>query len=197
MTNLQTYLQTKLRGILSSWDEEGIYAISFLVSANPAQEYGECSNVTEFCVSYNTESDCAGADALSEERWNYAFWRHNETPVIRADEDDEGMKTLFAWYAENGVENIGYEDPAASYDSKMLYIGKGPAGYYELLTQAAAAARALQESGFIREKFGRPIPILVHDLEYPWYVFEATRTANPNGEADPFFAAMKALGAMD
>lgn len=32
MTNLQTYLQTKLRGILSSWDEEGIYAISFLVS---------------------------------------------------------------------------------------------------------------------------------------------------------------------
>ena len=38
MTNLQTYLQTKLRGILSSWDEEGIYAISFFVSANPAQE---------------------------------------------------------------------------------------------------------------------------------------------------------------
>ena len=155
MTNLQTYLQTKLRGILSSWDEECIYAISFLVSANPAQEYGECSNVTEFCVSYNTESDCAGAGALSEERWNYAFWRQNETPVIRADEDDEGMKTLFAWYDENGVENIGYEDPAASYDSEMRYIGKGPAGYYELLTQAAAAARALQESGFIREKFGR------------------------------------------
>lgn len=95
------------------------------------------------------------------------------------------------------MENIGYEDPAASYDSEMRYIGKGPAGYYELLTQAAAAARALQESGFIRKKFGRPIPILVHDLEYPWYVFEATRTANPNGEADPFFAAMKALSAMD
>ena len=151
MTDLQTYLQTKLRDILSSWDEEGVYAISFLVSANPAQEYGECSNVTEFCVSCNTESDCAGAGALSEERWNYAFWRQNETPVILADEDDEGMKTLFAWYAENGVENIGYEDPAASYDSKMRYIGKGPAGYYELLTQAAAAARALQESGFIRE----------------------------------------------
>lgn len=36
------------------------------------------------------------------------------------------MKTLFAWYDENGVENIGYEDPAASYDSKMRYIGKGP-----------------------------------------------------------------------
>ena len=143
MTNLQTYLQTKLRGILSAWDEEGIYAISFLVSANPAWEYGGRSNVTEFCVSCNTESDCAGAGALSEERWNYAFWRQNETPVIRADEDDEGMKTLFAWYDENGVENIGYEDPAASYDSKMRYIGKGPAGYYELLTQAAAAARAL------------------------------------------------------
>ena len=39
--------------------------------------------------------------------------------------------------------------------------------------------------------------MLPYHLEYPWYVFEATRTANPNGEADPFFAAMKALGAMD
>lgn len=50
MTNLQTYLQTRLRGILSAWDEEGIYAISFLVSANPAWEYGGCSNVTSVLV---------------------------------------------------------------------------------------------------------------------------------------------------
>ena len=30
-----------------------------------------------------------------------------------------------------------------------------------------------------------------------WYVMEATQKANPNGEADVFFAAMKELGFMD
>ena len=31
-------------------------------------------------------------------RWNYAFWRHNETPIIEANNEDEGMKILFEWY---------------------------------------------------------------------------------------------------
>ena len=58
-------------------------------------------------VSYQTESDCYDADELSEERWNYAFWQQNETPVIEADDGDKGMKILFDWYRENGIEHIG------------------------------------------------------------------------------------------
>ena len=77
------------------------------------------------------------------------------------------------------------------------YIGKGPVGYYELLMEVAAVAKELQESGFIREKIGRQVPIIVHDLEYPWYVFEATRIANPNNEANAFFSAMKIQGLID
>ena len=59
---------------------------------------------------------------------------------------------------------------------------------------AAAVANKLQSSGFIEGKFGRPIPIIIHDLEYPWYIIEATRKANPGGEADTFLAAMQELG---
>ena len=64
--DLQAYLERKLRGILSAWEEEDIYAISFLVYANEAYRYRGYSNVTEFSVSYNTEKDCPGAGALSE-----------------------------------------------------------------------------------------------------------------------------------
>ena len=77
MTNLQIYLESALSSVISSWNEKDIYAISFLVCANEAYEYGGCSNVTEFSVSYNTEKDCGEADPLPEERWNYAFWRQN------------------------------------------------------------------------------------------------------------------------
>lgn len=191
MTDLKAYLENKLRCVMSSWNESGIYAISFFVYSNEAFEYDGCSNVTTFSVSYNTEDDCNGADRLSEERWNYAFWRQDETPIIDVDGDSDGMRVLFEWYKENNIDNIGYEDYEACYDDEMRYIGRGPVGYYELLEVITAVAENLQTSGFIKNKFGAPIPIIIHDLDYSWYVFEATEKANPNGEANDFFATMK------
>lgn len=194
MVDLQKYLENVLRDIVSTWYEENIYAISFFVDSNEAYEYQGYSNITQFSVSYNTESDCAGAEPLSEERWNYAFWRQNEIPIIEANNDNQGIKILFEWYAEKGIEHIGYKDYSACYDNEMRYIGKGPIGYYELLTEITAVAKKMQESGFIAKQFGRPIPIIIHDLEYPWYIMEATKLANPNGEAEEFLAAMKQWG---
>ncbi len=197
MIDLQAYLEKKIRGIISAWNEDDIYAISFFVYANEAYEYNGYSNVTQFSVSYNTEKDCSGAGELSEERWNYAFWRQNETPIIEADNENEGIKFLFNWYEENSVDNIGYENYDACYDNEMRYIGKGPVGYYELLSVITDVTKKLQDSGFVKHKFGRPIPIIIHDLEYSWYIIEATKKANSNGEADMFFAAIKELGFMD
>ena len=196
MINLRIYLENVLRQILLRWTAKDIYAISFFVYSNECCEYKGYSNVTTFSVGYNTERGCNGADQYAEERWNYAFWRQDATPIFCDDDDDEGMKLLFDWYAQNGIENIGWEDPDC-YDEKMRYIGKGPVGYCELLAEITAVAKKLQESGFIREKFGAPIPIIIHDLEYSWYVIEATKQANPHGEADVFLAAMKEMGCIE
>lgn len=197
MIDLQAYLEKKLRDVISTWTEADIYAISFFVYSNEAFVYKGHSNVTEFCVSYNTENDCVGTGELSEERWNYAFWRQNETTIIEANNENEGMRILFEWYEENGIDNIGYENYDSCYNNDMQYIGKGPIGYYELLLEITAVAKKLQDSGFIKSKFGKPIPIIIHDLEYPWYIIEATKKANSNGEANMFFAAMKELGFMN
>ncbi len=197
MIDLQSYLEKILANTISSWKEKDIYAISFFVYSNEAYEYNGYSNITNFFISYNTESDCNGANKLSEERWNYAFWQQNETPIIESNDENEGIKILFDWYAENGINNIGYEDYEACYDSEMNYIGKGPVGYYELLLEITAVAKKLQNSGYIKEQFGKQIPIIIHDLDYSWYIFEATKEANPHGEAEVFFEAMKGLGFID
>ena len=193
MIDLKNFLENKICNIISTWIEDNIYAISFFVYSNESYEYNGYSNITQFHISYNTESDCNGADELSEERWNYAYWRQNETPIIEVDEENEGIKLLFSWYKENGIYNIGYED-VNCYDEKMRYIGKGPVGYYELLNEITSVAKKLQENGYIKKMFGKQIPIIIHDLEYPWYIIEATKIANPNGEADVFLNAMKELG---
>ncbi len=194
MTNLQAYLETRLKAVLGNWHEEGIYAISFFLDTNEAYEYNGVSNVTFFSVSYNTEKDCPGAGMHDEARWNYAFWRQNETPILDAYAAPEGMKILFDWYREKGLTNIGQENVETAYDAGMQYIGKGPVGCYELLEQVTAAAKWLQQSSFIQKTFGKQIPIILHDLTYTWYTIEATKKANPHGEAEAFLAAMKEMG---
>lgn len=92
-----------------------------------------------------------------------------------------GAAQLFRWYSENGIENIGFESEESE---------TGPVGQFELLTIASHIGARLQNEGFLAEKFGKPIPILVHGLEYAAYDIEATENANPHGEADVFLEAM-------
>ena len=188
-------IYSKVKSIIASWSEKDIYAISFFVYSNETYKYKEFQNVSYFAISYNTEKDCGNAGQYDEERWNYAFWRKDETPIIDPDNPDELTDLLFEWYRENGIENIGYENDSC-YDSEMRYIGKGPAGHYELLTIVSLVAKRLQQEGYIADKFGKRLPIIIHGLEYAWYDMEATQNANINGEADVFVRAMKKLGMM-
>lgn len=192
--NLETALYDKVKSEILKWKEDGIYAISFFINANESNEYKGFENVSSWAISYNTEKDCNGADEFDEERWNYAFWRQDETMIIDTDEPDVFTEKLFDWYAENGITNIGEENEDEMYDADCNYIGKGPSGHYELLQLASEVARKLQEDGVIKEHFGKEIPVIIHGLEYAWYDIEATKNANPDGEADTFIKAMEELG---
>lgn len=183
--DLEKYLYDKIVPLIQSWNEKNIYAVSFFVDVNESYVYEGNYNFPEVSVGYNTEEDCHGASLYDEERWNFAFWRQNNEYIIDAYEATEGADFLLKWYRSKGINNIGFEDPAALYDENMKYIGKGPVGYYEVLCAVSNVAKRIQEEGIIAAKFGR-IPVIVHDLEYPWYVEEATRNANPGGEADAF-----------
>ncbi|MBO4733438.1 MAG: hypothetical protein J5662_03080 [Clostridia bacterium] len=194
MTDIEKIMYDKVKAVISTWKEEGIYAISFFVYSNEAYEFRGFSNVSTWAISYNTEADCNGAGLLDEERWNYAFWRQDETSIIDIEEPDECTEALYQWYAEQGIENIGFEDTDNMYDDEYNYIGRGPVGHYELLSIASNVARKLQKEGFVKEKFKKPIPIIIHGLECAWYDIEATRNANPNGEADTYIKAMKEMG---
>ena len=196
MIDITEKIYEKVKSIMDTWSEEDIYAISFFVYANEAYEYGGYSNVSSFSVSYNAENDCPGAGKYDEERWNYAFWRQDEEPIIDPDGGGELTDLLFAWYGENGITNIGYEDTENCYDKHFNYIGKGPAGHYELLAVASEVAARLQTEGYTEARFGKKLPIIIHGLEYAWYDVEATQKANPNGEADVFLKALKKNGMM-
>ncbi len=193
MIDITEKIYSKVKSSIDTWSEADIYAISFFVYSNESYEYKGFSNVSSFAISYNTESDCDGADLYDEERWNYAFWRQNEISIINPDEPDELTDLLFEWYKENGINNIGEEDEDC-YDEDCNYIGKGPVGHYELLQIVSEVAKKLQSEGYIEAHFGKKLPIIIHGLEYAWYDIEATQKANLNGEAETFIVALKELG---
>lgn len=191
MIDISELIYKKIKAIISDWDDNGIYAISFFVYSNEDFQYRGFENVSSFAVSYNTEDFCDGAGKYDEERWNYAFWSQDETQVIDPFEKNELTDALFDWYEENGINNIGYESDEDEYDENEEYIGKGPIGHFELISIAAEVAKRLQSEGFIKNKFGKRIPIIVHGLEYVWYDIEATKKANPNNEANDFLIAVE------
>lgn len=193
MINITEKIYSKVESVMETWSESDIYAISFFVYSNESYEYKNFKNVSSFAISYNTESDCEGVDIYDEERWNYAFWRQDENPIIDPVEPNELTNLLFEWYKENGINNIGEEDEDC-YDEDCNYIGKGPVGHYELLQIVSEVAEKLQQESFVEKHFGKKIPIIIHGLEYAWYDIEATQRANMNGEAEPFMVAMKELG---
>ena len=194
VNNFENVLYEKVKKEILSWNEDDIYAISFFVYSNEAYEYKGIENVSMWAISYNTEDDCDSADELDEERWNYAFWRQDETLIIDVDVPNKYTDTLFEWYKEHGITNIGEENEDEMYDEDMHYIGKGPAGHYELLQLASGVAKRLHDEGVINGHFGKDLPIIIHGLEYCWYDLEATQKANPDGQADTFFKAMKEMG---
>ena len=191
MTDIVEIIYNRIKEIVSDWDDNGIYAISFFVYSNEDFQYSGFENVSSLAVSYNTEDFCDGAGKYDEERWNYAFWSQDETSVIDPLEPNRITDALFDWYNENGITDIGYESEEDEYDENGEYVGKGPVGHYELVNIAAEVANRLQSEGFIKNKFGNSIPIIVHGLEYVWYDIEATKKANPNNEAKDFLQAVK------
>jgi len=115
-----------------------------------------------------------------EARWNYAFWQQNNLGVFFSD-------TVEHWLRETGM---WLDDPQGD-DDEDAWEALEQAS--ERITPAfallcAEAARRLHDDGVIVEVFGRPIPVVIHELEYYDAIADETEAANPAGLAAEFIA---------
>ncbi len=168
-------MYARVREIIDSWQEPDIYAVSFFVYANASYEYRGMEGVSLFAVSCNTESECPGAGRYDEERWNYAFWAQDEQFVIDPDHPDELLDELLTRCC---VAN----EPSKAEWSEVFHA--------KLQKLAAKIGRRLQQEGVLKKRFGHPVSIIVHGLEYTEEDLEATKLANPHGEAEDCLRAM-------
>ena len=127
---LKEYLYNEIKNYLKSIAKD-TYVISIFINFNECNVYDNIENFPNVSIFSNTLSDIEDCND-EEEKWNMAFWGCNDEIYLIA--DDKSAKLLVDWYAENDVDNIGYEDDEQDYDDELNYIGNGPNGCKELYT---------------------------------------------------------------
>jgi hypothetical protein len=121
------------------------------------------------------------ASGRAEPRWNFAFWLQNELVVI----GHSGSDPAGAAMREEWIRHLGfwYDDPA---DASTWATAVGPLAAQieaEFNQACCQLGQILHASGVITRSVGRPLPVLVHELEYYEAIARRTEAANPPGLA--------------
>jgi hypothetical protein len=182
----QDHLRTLAERAISSipaGEAEDLYVISFFID----NERDDPRQPT-LTIGYNTEAQfrrtIADASDEAEARWNYAFWLQNELTVIGdLTRDPDGAAARHQWISELG---LWYDEPTRPEDW-IATVGPTAALIEANFNQACVQlARDLHNDGVIKSAIGKPVPVILHELEYYEGIARRTEAANPPGLADDF-----------
>lgn len=156
-----------------------LYVISFFIN-----DEDDDPRLPVLQIGYNTLkqlSDSIAFTSSDEAKWNFAFWLQNELAFI-GQPGSEGAQLLEAYLQEQG---LWYSDDDEDDDfDRCMQIGSEITAYF--VDACVRIARSLHDKGFVVAQFSRPLPIIVHELEYYDAIAVQTRTANPPGLAQEF-----------
>ena len=92
---------------------------------------------------------------------------------------------------QEGEERWNYAFWDQEEEDLMYLLDEKEVDWKTLLELTVSAVRKLQEERFFNKIFGKDIAVIIHGYEYEEVELEATRRANPNGQAEEFFNALK------
>jgi len=189
MSDFPEYLRSKaVEGLqrLSDAERADVYVVSFFVY----DEYDD-PRLPVLTVGANTERQVQFATDPppgfvkpnpwwtptdeAEARWNYAFWLQNELAVVgdeAADQHGAGLRrswleTLDLWFDEFDYTSEAFE--------------RGELITKKFVDVCVATVQDIHQSGLLVDLFARPIPVIVHELEY--YEAIADQNVAANGPA--------------
>ena len=161
-------------------DLRDAYALSFFI--NDEEDDPRLPTLT---VGHNTpeqwRSSVARASSNEEAKWNYAFWLQNKL-VCFGRGGTASAEVVARWVSELGLA-YSDEDEEADFD-RCMELGAQITSHF--VAAVCDIALALHEDGAILATFGRPVPVIVHELEYYDEIADQTERCNPPGVAHEF-----------
>ncbi len=165
-----------------------IYAISFYFYAED-----DDLRFPTIEVSYNTnenvKNETQNASSEMEAKWNYAFWLQEEIERVGG-EDDE---LLQKWFKDTPYYFTDEEDEEAEDDDELFdkLLDQGEKFDKEFIDGIIEIVQRLFSNNVIELKFGKNIPILIHELEYYDTPINWTKKANAPELIEEFLKAVE------
>lgn len=188
---LENHLYTRVRRAvegLPGEDAADVYALSFWVYADEDDSRRMILDFS-YTTSAQVKASLKNAASPAEAKWSFAFWLQNQIEVVGGDDDPAAAELRDEWLDAEGF-NYTDEDEESDFDRTLKLDTKVEKEFRQM---CARVGRRLHESGIIASKFGRPIPIIIHNLEYDKSVMTITQRANPAGLTDEFATWVDAL----
>lgn len=167
---MKAVLTDKIKECIQGWDKSGIYAVSLFVydnDDNPCEPTVTLGYNTEEC--FRTSLEYASDE--QEAKWNYAFWLQNEEMVFGVDETQPLVRE---WLEQSGFTYYSYDEMFKNEPDEASYEGIT----YAFVQVLVDTVKELHASDFVKEQFGREIPLLIHELEYYDQIAEQNIEAN-------------------
>ena len=161
-------LKQLIERTILSWEEDNIYAISLYVNDD---EDNPCKPTV--ILGYNTEEEYKDNLQYTDEleaRWNYAFWVQNEELFFGIDDTAEDVKR---WVLDNGFKY--YECTKKIPKKKYESLENITIAFVNMLVEIV---KEIHASDLLKNKFGKELPILIHELEYYDVIAEQNIEAN-------------------
>lgn len=144
---------------INSWTDKDIYAISLFT-----YDYNDNPCKPTVALSYNTEAQVEKQTPKAyneqEARWNYAFWLQNEFFQYGTKDTAQSVRD---WLELN--ELPFFEDDDKAWDDESNYL-KASRITTRFVSELIEIVKEIHESGLLTQKFGKEIPIIIHELEY-------------------------------
>ena len=168
-------LKSMIISNIEKWTDTDIYAISLYV-------YDECDNPCQPTVTlgYNTErqfkESISRASDEEEARWNYAFWIMNHFLYFGSGDTAEIVRN---WINEIGMPYYADDDPVWRNNELFDEILEKTEGITKAFVDVLVCiVKEIHEQGILTQKFGKEIPIIIHELEYYEEIAEQNIEAN-------------------
>jgi hypothetical protein len=175
---MRDILLNKIKETILNSNKEDVYAVSLYL-----EYYNDNLYEPNVILSYNTNENVKnvvseGVDEL-EARWNYAYWLQDDLYVFGENETKEHVKE---WFINNGYEYLTYDEYYSRDVDEELICEIDDKIKNELIE----VVKKLHETNFIKEQFGKEIPVLIHELEYYDEILEINKKANPSYVIEEF-----------
>ena len=173
-------------------DVDDIYALSLWCSY-----YEDDTRRPTLVADYNTDtqvervvSQQGYAPEADEARWNYAYWLQSVPVEIGGSQDPTRLELGHEWIKQAG---LWYSDEQEESDFEAT-LELGSAIARRFATACIWAGQRLHGEGVIEKVFGRPIPVLVHELEYQPHHVDWALAGNPPELVTEYVTWIESLG---